>query len=64
MIFFGFIAPVDVDRQFCSIDSDKVFSDFEADSAAHIKFELSLSRSDNCCVTLSSASAAETKKSC
>ena len=39
-----------------------MFSDFEAVSAAHINFELSLSGSDNCCVTLSSASAAATEK--
>ena len=39
-----------------------MFSDSEADFDAHIKFELPLSESNNCCVTLSSASAAATEK--
>ena len=39
-----------------------MFSDSEADFAAHIKFKLLLSGSDNCCVTLSLASGAATEK--
>ena len=39
-----------------------MFSDFEADSAAHIELKFLLSDSDNCCVILSSASAAATEE--
>ena len=62
MVLSGFVAPVDVYGLFCSTDSDKVFSDFKADSAADINFELLLSEFDNCWVTLSLASAAATEK--
>ena len=42
--------------------SDKVFSDPEADSAAHMKFELLLSGSDNCFARLFAASVTAREK--
>ena len=62
MVFFRLVAPADVDGRFYSTDFDKMFSDFEADSAAHINFKLSLSGFDHCCERLSLASAAATAK--
>ena len=60
-VFSWFFAPVYVDNTFCSSGSDKVFSDSEANSAAHI--DLNYRYQDP--VTLSIASNAATeKKSC
>ena len=62
MAFSRFVEPVDVHCLFCSTDSDKMLSNSKADSVAHVKFELSLSGSDDCYAISSSVSAAVTEK--